>query len=197
MNNIVLSGVIRNIRYSHEINDALYNKAELIVPNREEDDVISLRFKQSKNHYKDGQQIDIIGNIRSYTETDDEGKNHVQVYVFTYFDIPETNENNVVSLDGRICKKDKLRRTKSGDRIIHFTLANNIFTEYHDKKINSYIPCTAFGKLAKKIDSLEVSDVIKVEGKLHSRTYAKHLPNGEVEFKVAHEVVINNIEVEQ
>ena len=33
MNDIILRGLIKNISYSHSINDIEYNKADLIVPN--------------------------------------------------------------------------------------------------------------------------------------------------------------------
>lgn len=196
MNNIVLSGVLRDVQYSHEINGVAYNKANLIVPHGDEDDIIAIRFKRTKHQYRDGQQVDITGNIRSYSEKGADGHNHVQVYVFTYFDVPEDISNNSVMIDGRICKKEKSRKTKNGDSSIHFILANNIYTDYANKKINSYIPCTAFGKLAKKINKMHISDVVTIKGKLRSRIYEKHLPKGEIEFRVAHEVVIDKLEID-
>ena len=114
-------------------------------------------------------------------------------YVFTYFDKPEEISNNLLNLDGRICKIDTLRYSKSGVPYVHFILANNIFTN-DGKKINSYIPCICYSENANKIISLGVSAKIKIVGEFHSHTYKKTLDNGEIEFRVAHEATVKTIE---
>ena len=54
---------------------------------------------------------------------------------------------------------------------------------------------TAWGNCAKEIEKLHISDKIKVKGQLHSRTYKKVLPDGELEFRTAHEGVVTEFEV--
>lgn len=194
MNKIILKGIIRNIQYSHNINDIEYNKADLVVSRDNREDVLSLRFKKFSNHYTEGQEIELVGNIRSYSQKLDNGKNKITLYVFTYFDIPETNENdeeiiNEFNIDGRICKIEELRTTANGKHNIHFILANNIITN-GNQKINNYIPMVAWGKEAIAISKLHVSDKLEIKGQMHSRTYNKVLDNNEIEIRTAHEGVV-------
>ncbi|MBQ6632038.1 MAG: single-stranded DNA-binding protein [Romboutsia sp.] len=193
MNEIILRGFFRDIEFSHYQGQVEYEKANLICPRTggKEEDIISLRYKKYSNKYKEGDFIELKGNLRSYSikETD---KNNVQIYVFTYFDIPEEVSNNILSLDGRICKIDSLRYSKTGIPYVHFILANNIFTN-DGKKINSYIPCICYSDNADKIISLGISAKIEITGEFHSHTYKKELDNGEVEFRVAHEVTVKTI----
>ena len=201
MNKISLKGMIRNIEYSHNVEDIEYQKAELIVPRSDgEDDVLNLKFKRYSNQYLEGQIVSLQGNIRSYSQKLEGGKNKVELYVFTYFDIPETDENdqeliNQFEIDGKVCKVDKLRKNKEGKESFHFILANNIFVEDRKTRIDTYLPCVCFGECAKKLSKvLKVSDYIILKGQLHSRTYKKYYENGEMEIKTAHEAVISSYE---
>lgn len=199
MNKIVLKGMIRNIEYSHTIGTIDYDKAELIVAKGNgEEDVLPLRFKKFSNKYVNDQQIELVGNIRSYSEKIN-GKNKVHLYVFTYFDIPETDENdmeiiNKLTLDGRICKIDDLRVNEAGKQSIHFILANNIITQSGAQKLNTYVPCVAFGQTAVELSKLHVSDKILIEGKFNSRLYKKTTESGELEIKTAYEGIVNSFQ---
>ena len=66
-NKIKLRGIVQNIRYSHNVGDIEYNKADLVVSRDNREDVLSLRFKKFSNHYTEGQEIELVGNIRSYS----------------------------------------------------------------------------------------------------------------------------------
>lgn len=192
MNEIVLRGYLRDIGFSHLQGNIEYEKANLICPRTggKDEDVISLRYKKYANKYKEGDFIELTGNIRSYS-SHTKDKNSVQIYVFTYFDKPEEISNNSLIVDGRICKIEDLRYSKSGVPYVHFILANNIFTP-DGKKINSYIPCICYSSDAYKIISLGVSAKIKIIGEFHSHTYKKILDD-EIEFRVAHEVTVKEI----
>ena len=199
MNNIILKGLLRNIEYSHTIDGVEYNKAQLLCSrDKGREDVINLRFKKFSNPYEDGKEISLIGNVRSFSEQLENGKNKVNVYVFTYMDMPPTKEytddsqeeiTNALEIDGRICKIGNLEKTPKGKTNLHFILANNIIV--NDKqKLNSYLPCVAWGRLATEMANLKVSDKIEIFGELHSREYKKQLDNGEMEIRVAHEIVV-------
>ena len=85
MNKISLKGMIRNIEYSHNVEDIEYQKAELIVPRSDgEDDVLNLKFKRYSNQYLEGQIVSLQGNIRSYSQKLEGGKNKVETF-FTIF----------------------------------------------------------------------------------------------------------------
>ena len=201
MNEIKLRGFLRNTEYSHSINQTNYYKADLIVSRNDgKEDILNLRFKQFSNPYPDNTEIELTGNIRSFSHVEDNGKNKVTIYVFTYFDVPKTSDEdqdviNEFEIDGRICKIDKLHVTNNGKENIHFILANNIISQEKNQKLNNYIPMVAWGKYARGIEKLNVSDKIKVKGQLHSRTYKKELPDGEIEFRTAHEGVVTEFEI--
>lgn len=198
MNKINLKGTIENITYSHTINGVEYNKANLLVssePGRE--DVLSLCFKKFSCPYKEGQEVLISGNVRSFSQAMENGKNKVSIYVFTYFDFPEITEVseylNALEIDGRVCKVEGLRTTEGGKQNLHFILANNILSGDGKQKLNNYLPCVVWGKLAQEWAGLRVSDKIVIKGQLRSREYKKLLENGEIEFRVAHEILVSEI----
>ena len=118
-------------------------------------------------------------------------------YVFTYFDDQDEDEivNNRVELDGRICKINELRTTQNGKHNIHFIVANNLISADSSKRLNSYIPCIAWGKLARELSELSVNTKISLTGELHSREHKKVHEDGSVEIRVAHELVVSGYEV--
>lgn len=192
MNQIILKGFIRNICYSHSINDIEFYKAELVSKqDNGKENIINLKFKRFSNPYQENEEISLIGNIRTYSQKLDVGS-RVEVYTFTYFDLPENIETiNEAYIDGRICKKGDLRKTKSGKDVIDFIIANNLKTE--NQSLNCYIPCVAWGKLAKEIAKKNIGDYLQVKGQLQSREYKKKISENDFEIKVAHEVNINEL----
>ena len=197
MNKERLKGILTNIQPSHTINDIEFNKATLIVPRCTEscEDVLNIRFKKYSNPYEENSEVCLSGNLRSYSSRIDNGKNKVELYVFTYFDQPDLDEKdqeciNRVDIDGRICKVDKIRKTKTGYSNLHFILANNLLVSDGTKKLNSYIPCIAWDTLADELATVTVNTPIQLKGELHSREYKKTLPDGSIELRVAHEVVV-------
>lgn len=196
MNDVVLKGILRGIEPSHEIGGIQFSKASLIVPRSTgKEDIINLRFKTFSNKHKESEEVTVKGNVRSYSYKIDGNKNKVVIYVFTYFDDSEASDVNKVTLDGRICKLNTLRRTASGKDNIHFIVANNVYTNDGGKRLNSYIPCIAWGKIAKSIAELHVNSKIEVLGELHSREHKKIHEDGEVEFRVAHELLVTGYKV--
>lgn len=203
MNNGTLKGILKNIEYSHTIHSVEFYKADLLVPRKNgTEDLINIRFKRFSNPYKENQLVTLTGNLRSYSSKLPEGKNKVDLYVFTYFDSPELladdteiEEVNSFELDGRICKIEDLRITKSGKCNIHLILANNLIVSNGTKKLNSYIPCIAWGKEAQELSKLSVNTKLKLKGELHSREYIKRFDEQRVEIKVAHEFLIKEFEI--
>lgn len=187
MNKIQLKGILKNIEYSHTINDIEFYKANLIVKreNMNKEDIISLKFKRFSNPYKENEEINLIGNVRTYNHIA-EDKTKVEIYVFTYFDKPNTEETNKVEVDGRICKKGKLRKTRAGKDVIDFVLANNVKTD--SQILNVYLPCVAWGKNAKVFNNLNIGDKISIIGQLQSREYKKKISEDDFEIRICHEL---------
>ena len=201
MNTIRLKGVLRNIQDSHLINNMEFSKAHLVVPRDDgKEDILNVRFKKYSNPYEEDQEVTFNGNVRSYSAKLDSGKNKVELYVFTYFDQPDLDENdqeytNFLELDGRICKLDELRETRTGRKNIHFILANNLIVSDGSKKLNSYVPCIAWGELAEQLSGLHIDSQIMITGQLHSREYKKKFTDGTFEFRVAHEVEVTGLQI--
>lgn len=201
MNEIKLKGIIRDIQPSHKIKEVDYDKANIVVKRKDgKEDTLNLRFKKFSNVYTEDAEIELSGNVRSYSRQLENGKNKVDIYVFTYFDKPDLDENdqevlNGFDIDGRICKIDEIRATSKGKQNIHFVLANNLVIEDTNQKLNSYLPCVAWGKIARDIAKLSINDKIRIKGELHSREYTKVLEDGSIEIRVAHELLVSSFEV--
>lgn len=198
MNEIILRGVVSDIKPSHITNGTEYYQATVVTQRKDKkEDSVLIKFKKHINKYKDFDQVELLGNIRSYSEQLPSGKNKVCIYVFTYQDKPEQfpeDVNNKFAVDGRICKIEPLRTTSTGKFNIHFTIANNIFVNDNTQKINNYLPATCWGRLAKQINEMSVGDKVRVEGELHSRVYTRRNEKDEVEYGVAHELLITHLE---
>lgn len=195
MNKITLRGCLRNIQPSHTIKNIEYDQANLITSRANgKEDVITIKFKKYSNRYQEGDLVELTGNVRSYSRHLPDGRNKVDLYVFTYFDIPQDDKINYFELDGRVCKIDAMRTTRDGKRNIHLILANNLVIEETGQKLNSYLPCIGWGSIAKELNTLSVNDKVKVTGELHSREYKKMISDDEFEFRVAHELVIQSVE---
>lgn len=197
MNEVILNGIIKDIEYSHTIDGVDFNKAKLICKRDDgREDNINLRFKSFSCQYKDGNEIALVGNIRSYSYIGDDDRNKVMIYVFTYFNHPEgdTEVHNKVIVEGRICKTNPLRKTRSGKHNLHMILANNLMTG-DGKRLNSYIPCISWGKVARNLSELSVNTKLRLVGQLHSREHVKKYDDGTEEIRVAHELSIDSYEV--
>ena len=192
MNKIKLHGTIKNIQYSHNIDDIEYYKANLLVTrNNGKEDLLNLKFKRFSLPYKENDEIDLTGNIRTYSQKLKD-KNKVDVYIFTYFDLPEEPEINYCEIDGRICNKNELRKTKDGKDVLDFILANNVTND--TQSLNCYIPCVAWGKCAKSLNALNVGDKVLIKGQLQSREYKKKISEDDFEIRIAHELSVNTFE---
>lgn len=198
MNTIILKGIIKNIQYSHNINDIEYYKANLLISRANgKEDLINIKFKKFSlpsyiNQTSNNQEISLTGNIRTFSRKLDD-RNKVDVYVFTYFDEPDIeNINNYCEIDGRICKKNALRKTIDGKDVLDFIIANNVST--NNQSLNCYIPCVAWGKCAKMLDKLQIGDNVLIKGQLQSREYKKKISENDFEIRIAHEVSVNNFE---
>lgn len=198
INDIYLRGTLKDIEHSHDIDGISFNRAKMICKRANgREDIINLRFKSFSNPHSDGDEVCLQGNVRSYSYKNDDGNNKVVIYVFTYFDEPEDSfeRDNLVRLSGRICKTNELRKTRSGKHNIHFIVANNLTSQNNSKRLNSYIPCIAWGKTAQQLSELSVNTKVNLFGELHSREHTKTYEDGRMEIRVAHELLVESFEV--
>ena len=62
---------------------------------------------------------------------------------------------------------------------------------------SDYIPCIAWGRNARFCQNIEVGTEVKIIGRVQSRTYEKKYEDGTVETRVAYEVSIASMEIEE
>ena len=159
-----------------------------------------LRPKDDLSKFK-GRAIEIIGQIRTYDINDENGKNHLIIYLFaleicTYreeeFDRDNLNDANNVYLIGNICRAPVFRKTPLKRTICDIML---VVPGKYGKTY--YIPCIAWGKNAYDISKCGVGTRVEILGRIQSREYFKRVsPDSEVgETRVTYEVSAININV--
>lgn len=200
MNQIrIEEGIVTDISFSHKIKDVNYNQMLVLTKNSNgKESIIPIKYKEFDNSlYSVGSRVSCYGELRTYS-TKLDGKNKVSIFVSTNFKDTDSLFDDDIELcctstvvDGVICSIQPLRVLGSGKCNIHFILKNTI--EIDDHKYNSYIPCIAWGSLAKVISNLPVGQAILIkDGELRSREYVKRTETGD-EIKLCHELYIKKI----
>lgn len=194
-NNIILTGVLKNIRYSHTTQDIEYYKADLFVA--EQIDPIVIKFKKNNLPNEDltDQLITIHGSLRSYSYRLPSGKNKVDLYVFTYFDNYKiiSDITNESYLNGNICKLDRVRIDRfNGNKNLHITVENTIKSS--SGFIKAYIPCIIRNDLIDEfLNNYNLYDKILIKGKFIPRRYKKFVDSENFEERLAYEVIVDEI----
>lgn len=193
MNKIRLSGaVITNIELSHKFLGENFYKFNMEV-NRTSgtSDIIPCIVPQVYlGEIKEGARISAIGEIRSRIYRDEDEKSHCQLSVFIN-EISEYigHDDNLVELEGYICKEPKYRDTPLGRQISDLLIASN----REKSRKSDYIPCIAWGRNAVRTKTMEVGIKIKAKGRFQSREYTKLYEDGTEVIMTAYEVSINTI----
>jgi len=131
-----------------------------------------------------GDTVTILGQLRSFNNKSGEGSRLV-ISVFAHSlqpggDVPQ----NVIRLQGVLCKEPVLRRTPMGREICDVILAVNRRYGRAD-----YLPCIAWGAVAQQVAQLQVGDLYALEGRIQSRIYHK-LEDGVPVEHTAYEVSV-------
>ena len=122
-----------------------------------------------------GQPVRVQGELRSFNNRTGPGNRLViTVLVRRLIAAREEEEHlNSIELGGVICKMPLLRRTPLGREICDMILAVNRRFGRSD-----YIPCIAWGQVARRVVSCEVGNAFQVRGRLQSRIYHKQTEEG-------------------
>lgn len=139
---------------------------------------------------KDGDSVEITGELRSYNNKSGEGSRLVITVLAKQILITMGENVNSVTLCGVLCKKPNLRRTPMGRQICDMMMAVNRRYGRSD-----YLPCISWGQTAQDAAELDVGDKIQVEGRIQSRKYIKN-ENGIPVERIAFEVSAVSIEAE-
>ena len=133
--------------------------------------------------------ISLAGELRSYNDREAE-HNRLKISAWareiTVCDEPHAN---TVHLIGTLCKPAVYRRTPFGREIADMMLC--VEREYTTGSIHrcDYIPCIAWGSVARLCASLPPKSTIELEGRIQSRNYIKVI-DGRAEERTAYEVSI-------
>lgn len=136
-----------------------------------------------------GAKICINGQFRSYNKLDN-NKSRLMLTIFarSVSEFDEEINPNMIELEGFICKAPMYRTTPFKREICDLLVAVNRAYNKSD-----YIPCIAWGRNARYVNTLNVGDRISLCGRIQSRDYQKLDVNGEYVTKTAFEVSICRI----
>ena len=197
----IMGKIVSDFSYSHEVYGENFYIVDVEVDRLSDSKdiipvMISDRLLNVKQNYTDSYVI-INGQFRSYNKHED-NKNKLFLSVFArdveFVDSIETSNEttNQVILDGYVCKEPIYRKTPLGREISDVLLAVN---RPYGK--SDYIPCICWGRNARYISSFQIGDKCRVWGRIQSREYTKKITEEVVEKRIAYEVSISKIEVQE
>lgn len=144
------------------------------------------------NLLQENQFINIKGEIRTYNNSELNFKlNNTKLILVIYAqNISKYQKNNLnqVFLTGHLCKNPTYRKTPFGREISDILLK----IKRPDNKFD-YIPCISWGKNARRALKFNLSDKIKIHGRIQSREYQKKIITGETLNKTTYEVSVFKI----
>ena len=129
-----------------------------------------------------GDMLHIIGQVRSHNLRTD-GSRRLLVFVFAQSVVCEDGQPiNDCTVEGALCREPVYRRTPLGREICDAMLAVSRGYRRAD-----YLPCILWGRTAVEASSCHIRDVIRICGRLQSRTYTKLTEDG-LEERTAYEI---------
>lgn len=134
------------------------------------------------------EKLCVIGQLRSYNNRRGEGAKLVITVLAKELYFCDEEDENLVQLTGTLCKAPNLRITPMGRDICDLMLAVNRHYGRSD-----YLPCICWGIRARQAACWDVGTVIRLEGRLQSRSYIKLTEDGALQ-RVAFEVSVTEAE---
>jgi len=192
-NKVYLHGFVDSgLTYSHELFGEDFYEFNLKVPRlSSQPDIIPITVSSRllvDNKLNLGDAIGLNGQFRSYNKIiEDKSKLMLTVFVRDFCEKQGDNPN-MAELKGYICKPPIYRTTPFNREICDVLLAVNRAYNKSD-----YIPCIAWGRNARFAKSVEVGSRITIVGRIQSREYVKKFSEEKQETRVAYELSINKI----
>lgn len=191
----IVGYVASGLKFSHEVHTEGFYRF-LIVSDRlsENKDTIVVTVSErilADEKLEIGTKVEVTGQFRSYNNYSGEGSK----LILTLFarDLRMSDEcekcENEIYLNGYICKPVVYRVTPFGREIADILVAVNRAYNKSD-----YIPCIAWGRNAKFVNTLGVGSNIRIWGRMQSREYQKRISEEETVTKTAYEVSVSKLE---
>ena len=196
-NKLQLTGTISSeLVYSHEVFGEGFYETMITVPRlSDQTDTIPLTISDrliSQNGIEVGDKVSVIGQFRSYNKTEGEkSRLLLTAFVRDVVDESEIENPNQIDIMGYICKQPVYRTTPFKREICDVLLAVNRAYNKSD-----YIPCILWGRNARFVQTLPIGSKISVSGRIQSRKYVKNLGDDKVEERVAYEVSVSKVTLE-
>ena len=136
-----------------------------------------------------GDRVCVEGEVRSWNNRTGTGARLVITLLCrTLSPAAELPDDDRVTLAGALCRLPSYRRTPLGREICDLLLAVNRRYGRSD-----YLPCIAWGALARACAEMPVGTPLRLTGRLQSRTYIKRTDTG-AEQRTAFEISIMSLE---
>ncbi len=135
-----------------------------------------------------GREYEVSGEVRSFNNRSGSGARLVITFFARTLAAAEGEHKNRLELSGVLCKAPNFRRTPLGREICDLLLAVNRRYGRSD-----YLPCIAWGSLARSCSALAVGDALSLTGRLQSRKYRKVEGDQESE-RTAYEISVLTVE---
>ena len=178
--------------FSHESHGVVYETFPLAVlrlsGSEDRINVLAPRPLLAERPVTAGMTLEVEGEVRSFNNKSGKGSRLVITLYAKALRPWEGEDENQLLLAGVLCKPPVLRRTPLGRDICDLMLAVNRRYGRAD-----YLPCIAWGGLARLCGGLEVGDGVRLEGRLQSRAYTK-VDHGISEVRTAYEVSVMKLE---
>lgn len=192
-NKVYLRGkVISDAVFSHEVFAEKFFEFDLQVPRLSDSfDTIPVTISERliDERTKKGNIITIAGQFRSYNkQIDGKSKLVLTVFVRELCENDETQNPNIIELNGFICKEPIFRTTPFKREICDILLAVNRAYNKSD-----YIPCIAWGRNARYVKDMKVGENLNLVGRIQSRIYQKKISDDLIETKSAYEISITKL----
>ena len=194
-NKVYIAGTILNVpEYSHEVMGEEFYECTLSVKRLSGCcDLVPITISErliKEYELEKGSKIAFSGQFRSYNKQQQD-KNRLILAVFVREVLPydETQNSNIVEINGYVCKEPVYRTTPFKREICDVLIAVNRSYNKSD-----YLPCIAWGRNAKYVKDCKVGDNIKLAGRIQSRTYQKKISETETIEKMAFEISLSKIE---
>ncbi len=190
-NKVTLSGeIIKEPQYSHEVMGEGFYEFTLSVKRLSgQCDYVPITISERLMDgisLQSGNYITVTGQFRSYNkQCENKSKLMLTVFARSIGPFDEEINPNSIYLSGYICKEPMYRTTPFKREICDMLIAVNRAYNKSD-----YIPCIAWGRNARYVNTLKVGDRIDLSGRIQSREYQKE-EGGTLLTKTAYEVSIS------
>ena len=186
-NHITLRGSLSSMpQFSHENHGRRFFRFFLEVPRLSGAvdllPVIAREDVLNAMELSDGEMLTVTGQVRSHNVRED-GRRRLLIFVFANLIVCEDGEPlNEVVLEGPLCREPVYRKTPLGREICDVMLAVPRAFQRAD-----YLPCILWGRTAVEGAQYHTRDILRITGRLQSRTYIKVTETGSEE-RTAYEI---------